>query len=222
LAPDGPAADGKKGPSVLGLLACLRITVPGNQSYWNANLRGPMEACGPHEQTEAEMEAGRLEELVAQLGDADGGKRQRARETLAVVGDPAVPSLVALLGSPQVRVRWEAAKALTEIPAPAALSGLVSLLADPESEIRWLAAIGLINLGNRSVPQVLEALIEHVDSKGFRDASHHVLHDLSRRNGVLGDVLKPVLAVLGDTDPAGVISSRAEAALVEFRVLVGD
>ena len=168
------------------------------------------------------MESRRLEELVAQLGDRDGGKRQRARETLAVVGEPTVPSLVALLGSPQAGLRWEAAKALTEIPDPAAISSLISLFADPKSEIRWLAAIGLINMGNRSVPHVLQALIEHADSKSFRDASHHVLHDLSQRNSVLEDVLKPVLAVLGETDPAGVISSRAEAALGELRALSGS
>jgi HEAT repeat protein len=118
-------------------------------------------------------------------------------------------------------LRWEAAKAPTETPDPAAIPGLVSLLADPKSEIRWLAAIGLINMGNRSVPPVLQSLTERAESKGFRDASHHVLHDLSQRNKVLRDILEPVLAVLGDTDPAGVISSRAEVALHELRALSG-
>jgi HEAT repeat protein len=165
------------------------------------------------------MEQGRLGELAAQLGDQDGGRRQRARETLAAIGEPAVPSLVELLGSPQDRVRWEAAKALTELPDPAAVPGLVSLLADPKSEIRWLAAIGLANMGSRSVPQVLQALTEGPGSKGLRDASHHVLADLSKRNGVLRDILTPLLAVLGDTDPAEVVASRAEAALQELRAL---
>ena len=167
------------------------------------------------------MGSRRLEELIAQLGDRAGSKRQRAREMLVAIGEPAVPSLVELLESPQVRLRWEASKALTEIPDPAAIPGLISLLADPESEIRWLAALALISMGNRSVPQVLQALTEHADSKGFRDASHHVLHDLSQRNTVVKDVLEPILAVLGDTDPPGVISSRAEVALHEWRALSG-
>ncbi len=167
------------------------------------------------------MESSSLEELIAQLGDRDGGKRQRARETLVAVGEPAIPSLVALLANSQVRLRWEAAKALTEIPDPAAIPGLVSLLADPKSEIRWLAAIGLINLGNRSVPHVLQALTEQAESKGFRDASHHVLHDLSERNVVVREILAPMLAVLGETEPAGVISSRAEMTLHELRALSG-
>jgi len=167
------------------------------------------------------MESRRLEKLITQLGDPNGGKRRQARETLVAIGEPAVPSLVELLGSPQVRLRWEAAKALTQIPHPAAIPDLISLLDDPESGIRWLAAIGLINIGSRSVPSVLQALTERAASKGFRDASHHALRGLSRRNAVLREILEPVLTVMGETDPAEVISSRAEVALVELRALSG-
>ncbi|HZL05526.1 MAG TPA: HEAT repeat domain-containing protein [Coriobacteriia bacterium] len=167
------------------------------------------------------MASDQIEALLTRLGDKDGGARQRARETLAAIGEPAVPSLVELLGSPEVRLRWEAAKALTEIPDPAAIPGLVSLLADDESDIRWLAAVGLINLGYRSVPSVLQALTERAESKGLRDASHHVFRDLSERNGVVREILKPVLQVLGDTDAIGAISARAEVALQEWRVLGG-
>ena len=167
------------------------------------------------------MEVRWLEELIAQLGDQDGRKRRRARETLAVIGEPALPSLVELLGNPQTRLRREAAKALTEIPEPLAIPGLISLLADRESEIRWLASIGLINLGNRSVPPLLQALTEEAESRGFREASHHVLGNLSERNAVLRDILKPVLGVLGTIDPVEVISSRAEVALHELRALSG-
>ena len=189
---------------------------------WGADLPRCDDVPGPDKQTEAEMESRRLEELIAQLGDRAGGKRQRAREMLVAIGEPAIPPLVALLGSSQVRLRWEAAKALTEIPDPAAIPGLVSLLADPKSDIRWLAAIGLINTGHRSVPHVLQALTERAESKGFRDASHHVLHDLSQRDTVLRDILEPVLAVLGETDPVEVISSQAEAALRDLRALSGS
>lgn len=167
------------------------------------------------------MASDRIEALLTQLGDKDGGMRQRARETLVAIGEPAVPGLVELLGSPEARLRWEAAKALTETPDPAAIPGLVSLLADDESGIRWLAAVGLINLGNRSFPFVLRALIEGAESKGLRDASHHVFNDLSERNSVVRGILTPVLAVLGDTDAIGVVISRAKVALDEWRVLGG-
>ncbi len=167
------------------------------------------------------MASDRVEELLTRLGDGDGGVRLRARETLVAIGEPAVPSLVELLGSPEVRLRWEATKALTEIPDPAAIPGLVSLLADDESGIRWLAAVGLIQVGCRSVPPVLQALTVGAESKGLRGASHHIFHDLSERNGVAREILQPVLAVLGDTDAIGVIAARAEVALVEWRALGG-
>ena len=167
------------------------------------------------------MESRGLEQLITQLGDPDSGKRRQARETLVAIGEPAVPSLVELLGNSQARLRWEAAKALTQIPHPAAIPDLISLLDDPESGTRWLAAIGLINIGSRSIPPVLHALTERAASKGFREASHHVLHGVSRQNAVLREILAPVLAVLGDTDPAEVISSRGEVALLELRALAG-
>ena len=190
---------------------------------WSANpSRRDREAWPSRADGGSDIESRPLEELIARLSTSNGRTRQRVRETLAAIGEPAVPSLVALLGSPQVRLRWEAAKALTQIPDPAAIPDLVSLLGDPEAGIRWLAAIGLINIGSRSVPPVLQALTECAASKGFRDASHHVLHGVSRRNAVLREILGPVLAVLGDTGPVGVISSRAEVALHELRALSGD
>lgn len=76
-------------------------------------------------------------------------------------------------------------------------------------------------MGYRSVPSVLQALTEQAESKGLRDASHHVFHDLSERNGVVREILKLVLQVLGDTDAIGAISARAEVALQEWRVLGG-
>jgi HEAT repeat protein len=59
-----------------------------------------------------------LEDLITQLGAEDGYARHRARETLVAIGEPALPALVDLLGSPDARLRWEAAKALTEVPEP--------------------------------------------------------------------------------------------------------
>ena len=88
--------------------------------------------------------------------------------------------------------------------------------------IGWLAAVGLINMGSRSVPYVLQALTGQAGSKAFRQACHHVLNDLAKRNTVLQGILAPVVEVLGNVDPdAGVISSRAQVALTELRALSG-
>jgi hypothetical protein len=168
------------------------------------------------------MQAQWLGELIGQLAAEDGLTRQRARETLVAIGEPALPSLVELLGSSQPRLRWEAAKALTQIPEPAAIANLILLLSDARSEIGWLAGVGLINMGSRSVPYVLQALTERAESRRFRSSSHHVLHDLSGRNVVLHEILEPVLEVLDVLAPdAGVISSRAEVALHTLRALSG-
>lgn len=70
------------------------------------------------------MESGGLEQLIGQRAAPNGQTCRRARETLAAMGEPAVPSLVALLGTPDTRLRWEAAKALTQIPHPAAIPDL--------------------------------------------------------------------------------------------------
>ncbi len=45
------------------------------------------------------MESRSLEELIGQLGDQDGRRRQRVREALVAIGEAALPSLVALPGS---------------------------------------------------------------------------------------------------------------------------
>ena len=61
--------------------------------------------------------------LVQALGDRDGQVRQRAREALVEIGQPAVPALISLLASPEDQLRWEAAKALCDIADPSAAPG---------------------------------------------------------------------------------------------------
>jgi len=54
-----------------------------------------------------------IESLIEDLASKDGMIRQKAREALVDLGNPAVSSLNhALLNSKLDRVRWEAAKAL--------------------------------------------------------------------------------------------------------------
>ena len=53
-----------------------------------------------------------LADLIEALGSDDGSKRKRARETLALLGEPAVQQLHRLLSSPNMRIRWEAANCL--------------------------------------------------------------------------------------------------------------
>ena len=151
--------------------------------------------------------------LGEQLSEDDGLAREKARHTLVLIGEPAAPSLIELLESDDKRPRWEAAKALAEIGHPSSVSALVGLFQDPESDIRWLAAEGLIRIGLSSLPNLLQVLIEKPDSTDIRRAAHHVFRELGSQNRVAGELLAPVIAVLGDTDPAGAIPPRAEEAL---------
>jgi HEAT repeat protein len=154
--------------------------------------------------------------LVEQLSDDDGLVRERARHTLVLIGDPAVPPLLELLESRTKRTRWEAAKALAEIGSQKSIPALVGLFSDRESDIRWLGSEGLVRIGPASIPEVLRLIIEKPDSTEIRRAAHHVFRELGKHNRVVKELLTPVLDVLGDTDPAGAIPPKAEDALKQF------
>lgn len=155
---------------------------------------------GHHDGETASASSATINQLIEQLGDRDGIRRQDAREKLVEIGSPAVPYLIKVLRSPNERVRWEAAKALGEIRDPWAAPALVQTLEDDEAAIRWLAATGLISLGRPSLRPLLEALEKHSDSMWMREGTHRILHALVRE-GIAEDAL-PVLEALEDIEPA--------------------
>jgi len=157
----------------------------------------------------------RLADLIEALGSSDGLKRKRARETITLLGEPAVPQLRGLLSSENKRLRWEAAKSLAAIGDPASVDAFVGLLADDYSDVRWLAGSGLINLGPRSAAPVLKSLSEHSESLGHQQVAGRVLRGLSADNDVLTEIVRPVLEALSHPDPA-VIASKAAVALDEL------
>ncbi len=120
-----------------------------------------------------------IESLIADLASDHGLTRQRARESLAAIGQPAVAPLIAALADSKRQVRWEAVKALGEIGDPAAASALVSALEDEGSGIRWLAAEGLIAIGREGLKPLLQALVHYSDSEWLREGAHHVLRRLA-------------------------------------------
>ena len=97
-------------------------------------------------------------------------------------------------------MRWEAAKALSQIANPASIQALLEALSDKEFDVRWLAAEGLIRIGRKVVGPLLETLVEHSDSLWLREGIHHVLHDMNRGN--LDKTLRPVLTALEGTEPS--------------------
>ncbi len=161
-----------------------------------------------------------VERLLAGLGGGDGVARKRARETLVLTGDPAVPSLQALLSSADKGTRWQGAKALGAVVDPGSIDLLVQLLDDPESDIRWLAATGLIALGPRSVRPVLRSLTDPAVPRGHREMSHRVLVELAKDNGALAEIVGPVVEMLGRND-TGVIVATAARALSDLDKVTG-
>ena len=150
----------------------------------------------------------------------DGTVRTRARETLALMGEPAAEAARELLSSPKMRVRWEAAKLLAAMVDPSSVAAFVRLLDDPFAEVRWLAGDGLIRLGPRSVAPVLESLLELSVPLEHRRTARRVLRRLSSDNGVLSKIVGPVIKVLDDADPAAV-GPRAQQALIDLDHITG-
>lgn len=156
-----------------------------------------------------------LQRLIDGLTGDDGMARMRARETLALIGDPAVPQLQALLAGPDKRVRWEAVKTLAAIVDAGSLEEFLGLLDDPDSDIRWLAATGISALGPRAARPVLQALTSSSLSRGRLEMSRRILGERSADNKVLAEILSPLLQVIGGNDPA-VVNARAARALADL------
>ena len=150
--------------------------------------------------------------LIAMLNSDDGLTRAHARKSLVKIGTAAVPSLIQILTDPQDRLRWEAAKALSQIGDPMAAAALVKALDDDNSGVRWLAAEGLVTVGQAGLVPLLEALKQHSDSVRLREGAHHVLRSLARED-LYASIVTPVLAVLEDIEPAIQLPLAAHAAL---------
>lgn len=159
------------------------------------------------------MNTSEMESLIAELNCDDVIKCQKARRTLVEIGDDAVPSLVKALGSKKEWVRWEAAKALSQIGNPAATEPLIKALEDKEFGVRWIAADGLASIGKKAVIPLLRALIENPKSLWLREGAHHALHDMNRDDW--DSILRPVMKALDDVEPSLAVPFAARKALDE-------
>jgi HEAT repeat protein len=150
--------------------------------------------------------------LIGDLASKDGLVRESARASLVAVGRPATGALIKSLADRHRQVRWEAAKALSQIADPRAAPALVRALEDDEFSVRWLAATGLTALRSKGLAPLLRALTKRSDSVSLLQGAHHVLHDVMRR-GVPKEVVQPVLAALEDVEPSLEVPLAARAAL---------
>lgn len=181
-----------------------------HSSKKSSGLSRKRDECGSSPSVESGPEA--IGSLIVQLASDDGLVRVNARQSLVAIGAPAVASLIEALRDANRQVRWEAAKALSQIVDPAAAPALVRALQDRGFGVRWLAAGGLIALGSRGLVPLLRALVKRSGSVRLRQGAHHVLRHLARRAD-LTEVVKPVLAALEGIEPSLQVPVAAEAAL---------
>lgn len=160
----------------------------------------------------------RVPTLVCELASRAPAVREKAREALVVIGEPAVPLLIQLLSHQKPHVRWEAAKTLCDIADPIAATALVNALDDLDDDVRWLAAEGVTALGREGLQPLLAALIQRAQSCSFCEGAHHVCHALVTKKK-LGPILRPVLAALEEAEPAVGAPVAAYTALSKLRNL---
>ena len=135
-----------------------------------------------NDKNKAGMESGSspdIQNLISRLSSRDPKERERARQSLKAIGEPAITPLLKQLRSNDKWLRWEVAKTLAEMRDPHAGPIMVRYLTDKDADLRWLAAEGLIALGNNSLIPLLEALTHYSGSLWLSEGAHHVIHDLS-------------------------------------------
>ncbi|MFA7197654.1 MAG: HEAT repeat domain-containing protein [Methanoculleus sp.] len=93
--------------------------------------------------------------LIEALARADDRRRWCVAEALALVGENAIPALIAALGDGAVQTR--AAATLVRIGEPAVLP-LITALAD-DDEVQFGARYALREIGDAAVPHLVEALV---------------------------------------------------------------
>jgi HEAT repeat protein len=141
-----------------------------------------------------------IESLIGDLANKDELVRVKARRRLVSYKSRSVAPLIKLLTNKNDWVRWEAAKALSQIGNPSSIQALLEAFTDKSFEVRWLAAEGLIKIGRKAIIPSLTALVNSSGSYWLREGVHHILHDMNKRKPQ--KVLQPVLTALEGLQPA--------------------
>ena len=167
-------------------------------------------------ETSIDSSMSNINNLIETLKSKDGIARQNARNSLVMIGEPALDALIKAFEIKEEPLHWEVAKALSHIGTSRAAQVLVDALEDHEFSIRWIAAEGLVHIGFRGLVPLLEALKKRTDSVWLREGSHHIIHDLVNRKIVdesTRTALIPVLEALNHLDPVVQTFTAADNAL---------
>ena len=174
-----------------------------------------------NEQTTAVMGHGgeTVNSFLAGLHSHDWKVRESSREGLESLGELALFPLIDLLNDPDWHVRWEAAKALQNIPDARAAPALVRALRDSRFGVRWLASEALVALKEGALGPLLDALVHQGDSLWLRRGAHRVLRRLTDElhRPEVSETLKPVLTALESLEPSATVGVAAQDALADLQ-----
>ncbi len=126
-------------------------------------------------------------------------------------------ALIAELVDPRKQVRWEAAKALSEIGDSVAALPLVHAMDDEDADVAWVAAEGVAGMGEPGLLAVLSGLTRASRSGAFCKAAHHSLREFLKR-GTRNQVVEPVFEALDGVEPKLSAPIAAYEALQKLRV----
>ena len=157
------------------------------------------------------MDTETIQKLIDDLSNRDGRTREHARSLLAEAGSSAVRPLEQLLTHKKYQVRWEAAKALSQMESMATIPGLITAMDDQEFDVRWIAAEGMTALCKKALQNLLKELKLRPDARWLRESAHHVFRFLMSREPT--PALAPVLHALEEMDPLASLPQAAEQAL---------
>ena len=154
--------------------------------------------------------------LIDDLRDGTAKQHKYVRHELVDIGPAAVPGLIEALQSPEVHVRWEAARVLGELRDPEAAGALVAAMQDPDIGVRWTAMESLIAMRRQAMRPLLQALTTDFGSVWLREGAHHILHHFKKHGMLTIDEMK-VLDALEGLAPATETPWLAQRALDELK-----
>ncbi|MFG0262228.1 MAG: HEAT repeat domain-containing protein [Novipirellula sp. JB048] len=142
------------------------------------------------------MNSQQIKSAVRQFASADGTAREKARQSLVEARSlEVIQAVMAELVDPRRQVRWEAAKALSQIGEPVAALSLVHAMDDEDHDVAWVAAEGVAGMGEIGLEAVLSGLTRSSRSGSFYKVAHHALkqiHARGRHREITASVLESI------------------------------
>lgn len=154
-----------------------------------------------------------VDDLLTRLQSEDAAVSGAANLEVIRLGEPAVPGLVAMLQSGDVRLRKVAATTLWGLGAKgrAAVPELGAMLGAPETELRLAAAMALDNMGPAAVDAVPDLI------KALRDPEGEIRQWAAKALGHIGPAAASAVPALSRAAKSDPVRPTMEEAIRQIR-----